>query len=159
MLSGEAWTRSRKKPGSRGSRSIDYCTRPLLSEPWILDVDTTVKPLYGHQEGAVVSYNPHKPGRPSHSYHCYMLANLRLILAVEVQAGNHHTSKHSAPGLWRLLDGLSPTERPTLLRGDAGWGNEPIMREAEQRSQPYLFKLRLTNGVKRAIERAMQTQD
>jgi hypothetical protein len=48
---------------------LDYCTRPLLSEPWILDVDTTVKPLYGHQEGAVVSYNPHKRGRPSHSYH------------------------------------------------------------------------------------------
>jgi hypothetical protein len=138
---------------------LDYCTRPLLGEPWILDVDTTVKPLYGHQEGAVVSYNPHKPGRPSHSYHCYMLANLRLILAVEVQAGNHHTSKHSAPGLWRLLDGLSPTERPTLLRGDAGWGNEPIMREAEQRGQPYLFKLRLTNGVKRAVERAMRAQD
>ena len=32
---------------------LDYCTRPLLDEPWILDVDTTVKPLYGHQEGAV----------------------------------------------------------------------------------------------------------
>ena len=41
---------------------------PLLSEPWILDVDTTVKPLYGHQEGAVVGYNPKKPGRPSHCY-------------------------------------------------------------------------------------------
>src|SRR5215472_9728529 len=59
---------------------LDYCTRPLLSEPWILDVDTTVKPLYGHQEGAVVSYNPHKPGRPSHSFHSYILANLRLVL-------------------------------------------------------------------------------
>src|SRR5271154_5144897 len=47
---------------------LDYATRPLLSEPWILDIDTTVKPLYGHQEGAVVSYNPHKRGRPSHSY-------------------------------------------------------------------------------------------
>jgi len=44
---------------------------PLLSEPWILDVDTTVKPLYGHQEGAVVSYNPHKRGRPSYRYHGY----------------------------------------------------------------------------------------
>src|SRR4030088_1174254 len=87
-----------------------------------------------------------------------MLANSRLILAVEEQAGNH-TSKHSAAGLWRLLDGLSPAERPTLLRGDAGWGSEPIMREAEQRGQPYLFKLRLTNGVKRAVERAMRTQD
>src|SRR5690242_9613565 len=42
---------------------LDYCTRPLLREPWILDVDTTVKPLYGHQEGAVVGYNPKKPGR------------------------------------------------------------------------------------------------
>src|ERR1700746_3412863 len=50
---------------------LDYCTRPLLSEPWILDADTSVKPLYGHQEGAVVSYNPHKAGRPSHSYHLY----------------------------------------------------------------------------------------
>jgi hypothetical protein len=37
---------------------LDYCTRPLLGEPWILDVDTTVKPLYGHQEGAVLGYNP-----------------------------------------------------------------------------------------------------
>jgi hypothetical protein len=39
-------------------------------------------------------------------------------------------------GLWRLLDGLSRTERPTLLRGDAGGGNEPVVREAEQRGQP-----------------------
>jgi hypothetical protein len=138
---------------------LDYCTRPLLCEPWILDTDTTVKPLYGHQEGAVVGYNPHKPGRPSHSYHSYMLANLRLILAVEVQPGNAHTSKHAAPGLWRLLDSFSPQERPALIRGDANWGNEPIMREAEQRHQPYLFKLRLTKGVKRAIERAMHEQD
>ena len=46
---------------------LDYCVAPLLNEPWILDVDVTVKPLYGHQEGAVKGYNPHKPGRPSHT--------------------------------------------------------------------------------------------
>ena len=40
---------------------------PLLDAPWILDTDTTIKRLYGHQEGAVVSYHPRKPGRPSHS--------------------------------------------------------------------------------------------
>ena len=50
-------------------RHLDYCTAPLLAEPWILDIDTTVKPLYGRQEGAVVGYNPKKPGRPSHCYH------------------------------------------------------------------------------------------
>jgi hypothetical protein len=115
---------------------LDYCTRPLLSEPWILDVDTTVKPLYGHQEGAKVSYNPQKPGRPSHSYHSYMLANLRLILAVEVAPGNEHTSKHSAPGLWKLLDHLPSPHKPALIRGDANFGNEPVMREAEQHGHP-----------------------
>ena len=84
-------------------RHLDHTFRPLLGEPWILDVDTTVKPLYGWQEGAVVGYNPHKPGRPSHTYHTYAIAELRLILEVEVQAGNQHASKHSAPGLWALL--------------------------------------------------------
>ena len=109
---------------------------PLLSEPWILDIDTTVKPLYGHQEGAVVSYNPHKPGRPSHSYHCYMIGNLRLVLAVEVAPGNQHTSKHSSPRLWEYLDGLAAELQPWLIRGDVGFGNEPVIREAERRRRP-----------------------
>ena len=42
---------------------------PALGLPWILDIDVTVKPLYGHQQGAEIGYNPQKPGRPSHVYH------------------------------------------------------------------------------------------
>ena len=125
---------------------------PLLAEPWILDIDTTVKPLYGHQEGAVIGYNPKKPGRPSHSYHTYSMAGVRLVLDVDVVAGNEHTSKHFAPGLWVLLDRIPRDLWPSLLRGDCGFGNEPIMREAEQRGMAYLFKLRLTANVKRMIE-------
>jgi len=48
---------------------LHHCFDPLLQEEWILDCDTTVKPLYGHQQGAEIGYNPHKPGRPSHTYH------------------------------------------------------------------------------------------
>lgn len=77
---------------------------PLLTQPWILDSDVTVKPLYGHQEGAEVGYNPHKPGRPSHTYHTYMIANLRLVLDVEVKPGTDTAASHSSPGLWELLD-------------------------------------------------------
>src|SRR6266446_5932295 len=66
---------------------LDYSVAPLLDEPWVLDVDTTIKPLYGEQEGAELGYNPHKPGRPSHCYHTYMLSNLRLVLGVDVQPG------------------------------------------------------------------------
>ena len=45
------------------TRSPEYCYYPLPEEDWILDVDATIKQLYGHQEGAEVSYNPTKPGK------------------------------------------------------------------------------------------------
>jgi hypothetical protein len=61
---------------------------PLLTTPYILDLDPTVKVLYGHQEGAEVGYNPQKPGRRSHCYHTYFIASLRLVLDVEVHPGN-----------------------------------------------------------------------
>ncbi len=57
------------------------CYEPLLTEPWILDVDMTVKSLYGNQEGAEVGYNPHKPGRPSHTYHTYFIGKLSVSVA------------------------------------------------------------------------------
>ena len=164
VVSEDAVRRALSKIAAEAGRAwlqeqLDYCTRPLLREPWILDVDTTVKPLYGHQEGAVVGYNPKKPGRPSHTYHSYMLANLRLVLEVEVQAGNQHAAKHSAPGLWTLLDRLGPQCAPWLLRGDRDWGNEGVISEAERRGQAYLFKLRLTRRVKQVLERAMRDDD
>ncbi|MGE5945484.1 MAG: transposase [Betaproteobacteria bacterium] len=136
-------------------RHLDYTFRPLLGEPWILDVDTTIKPLYGRQEGAVVGYNPHKPGRPSHTYHTYAIAELRLMLEVEVQAGNQHASKHSAPGLWALLARIGRAAWPRLVRGDCDWGTEANMSRAEREDLSYLFKLRLTRNAKRLIERAM----
>jgi hypothetical protein len=80
---------------------LDYCSSPPLSEPWMLDVDSTIKPLYGQQEGAMVGYNPHKPGRPSHCYHTYLMANLRLVLGVDVQPGDGHTPKQGQAVLLR----------------------------------------------------------
>jgi hypothetical protein len=84
----------------------------LLEEPWAWDVDTTVKPLCGHQEAAKVGYNPQKPGRPSHAYHSYFIANLRLVMEVAVQAGNQTAASYAQPGLWELLDGLPKQSQP-----------------------------------------------
>ena len=79
---------------------LDDTLRPLLSEPWILDCDTTIKTLYGHQEGAEVGYNPHKPGRPSHAYHTFLMAGVRLVLDVVVTPGTRQGSKTSQAPLW-----------------------------------------------------------
>ena len=132
---------------------LDQCTAPLLGEGWILDADTTVKPLYGHQEGAVLGYNPKKPGRPSHAYHTFFLANLRLVLDVDVMPGNQHAANHSAPGLWALLERIGRDRWPKLLRADKGFATDALMTACEARGLPYLMRLRLTKNVKRAIER------
>ena len=133
-------------------------TRPLLTTPWILDLDATVKCLYGKQEGAVVGYNPKKPGRPSHCYHSALMANTRLALAVEVMAGNATAPTHSMPGIWAWLDSLPKAERPALLRGDVAYGSESVLREAEARDQPYLTKLRLTKNVKGLIKKLFRRE-
>jgi hypothetical protein len=124
---------------------------PLLDEPWILDVDSTVKPLYGHQEDAKVGYNPTKPGRPSHVYHSYLIGNLRMVLEVEVQAGNQMASSYAQPDLWELLDGLEKSRQPTFLRGDCAWGTERAMVGAEDRKIAYVFKLKQTAKTKKLI--------
>jgi len=126
---------------------------PLLELPWILDADITVKPLYGEQEGAVIGYNPQKPGRPSHTYHTYMIANLRLVLEVEVQAGNKAHSNHSLPGLIALLKRLPDNCKPEFVRGDIGYGTDNMMKELEALLQPYLFKLKRSKYVKELIHK------
>jgi hypothetical protein len=138
---------------------IGHTALGLLEAPWILDVDVTVKPLYGKQQGAKVGYNPHKPGRPSHTYHSYQVSGLRLMLGVDVLAGNESHANHTLPGLLALLDALPDHKRPKLVRGDAGLGLEPILSALEERGQAYLFKLRLTQNVKRYIEKLFWEQD
>jgi hypothetical protein len=63
----EPWTR----------QALMASVREALDRPWILDMDATIKPLYGRQEGAEIGYNPHKPGRPSHVLHTFRVGNLR----------------------------------------------------------------------------------
>ena len=128
------------------NRHLAKTTQPLLTTPWILDLDATVTCLYGKQEGAVVGDHPKKPGRPSHRYH-----NAWMAVAVDVP-GNETAPRHRMPGIWAWLDALPNAERPALLRGDIAYGSESVLREAEARDQPHLTKLRLTKHVKALIK-------
>jgi hypothetical protein len=130
-----------------------------LNTPWILDIDTTIKTLFGKQSGAGVSYNPHKPGRPSHALHTYFVSHLRMVLDVVVSPGKQHTAANARPGLSEILDTLSKDQLPALVRGDCGFGNEPFIAELEKRGQPYLFKLRQTSGVKKLLMRQFARKD
>jgi hypothetical protein len=140
-------------------QALAESTREALGTAWILDADTTIKLLYGHQDGADISYNPIKPGRPSHVIHTYWIANVRLVLDAEVQNGKAHAARHSLPRLIDLLKALPTEQRPRLVRGDIAFGVDPVMSELEGMAQPYLFKLKQSAGVKRLIERLWRHTD
>ena len=128
---------------------------PVLKAPWICDIDVTVKTIYGRQEGAQVGYNPHKPGRPAHAYHTFFISRLRLALDVVVAPGKQFHSRAVSQKFWEWWERLSAQHRPYLLRGDCGFGNENFMVECERlnRQQRYLFRLRLSKGGVRLIEK------
>jgi len=128
---------------------------PVLQEPWICDIDVTIKTVYGRQEGAQVGYNPHKAGRAAHAYHTFFISRLRLALDVVVTPGKQFHSRAVCETFWRWWELLSARQRPYLLRGDCAFGNQNFMVECESphRRQPYLFRLRLSRGCVRLIEK------
>jgi hypothetical protein len=144
------------EPWMRGA--LMASVREALERPWVLDMDATIKPLYGRQEGAEVGYNPHKPGRPSHVLHTFWVGNLRLVLDAVLSSGKQHTSGHAKAAMARLLDELGD-KAPALVRGDCGYGNEDIIDVCEQRGLRHLLRLRKTANVKRLIERLFRRED
>lgn len=57
------------------------------------------------------------------------MTGLRLTLDAEVLAGNHSHFNHTLPGWVPLPEHLVPDQRPYLVRGDCGFGNDRVMRE------------------------------
>ena len=129
-------------------KHLKKCYEPLLLEIWILDVDTTIKPLYGRQEGAEICYNPSKPGRPAHVIHTYSMAETRLILDSEVLPGNQQAAAYSLPRLIEIIEELPLEQRPSLIRGDCAFGNEKVLSPLEHLGSNYLFKVKLTKKAK-----------
>lgn len=128
-----------------------------LDQPWNLRSGRDHQTDLGHQEGAEIGYNPHKPGRPSHAYHTLFVRRLRLALDVEVHPGKEHAAMHGMANVWRVLEKLPIHRRPWLLCGDANYGNERVLVECESHHQKYLFRQRGTAKVYQLI-RALEQQ-
>lgn len=130
---------------------------PLLTERYILDLDTSVKLVYGRQEGAEIGYNPQRPGRPSQSLHVGFIGGLRLLVSMDVQGGKAHGARHMAPKTWGWVDSLPPDCKPALIRGDIGFGNEGYLCACEARDLSHLFKIKMSKKVQTLI-RKLATQ-
>ncbi len=123
-----------------------------LPERLILDWDSSVQTKYGHQEDACVGYNPAKPGRKSFHPLMAIAAGTRLCASYHFRPGGTVTASGWIEAMAQARHNLGK-HAVWLKRGDLGLGHEQIMASHEQTpgSPHFLFKLKLTRNVRRAL--------
>ena len=121
-------------------------------EKLILDRDTTVPTKYGRQEGVMVGYNPQKRGRKSFHPLLAVAAGTRLGPYYRFRRGDTVTAIQWESPMEQCQSWLGKV-RVRLNRGDLGLGHERVCawHEAQAGRPHYLFRLKLTTNVKRAI--------
>ena len=120
----------------------------------IAEWDSTVVLRYGKQEDAAVGYNPQKTGHPSHHPLACVISGTRLCLHMEWRKGNTVSASGWTEAMEKVWRSPVAQHRIRLNRGDVGFGQKPIMARHEQGQgmrPSYLFKLKLTANVKKAI--------
>lgn len=143
------------------SQWVDQSTQDIwkvLPERFIQDWDSTVQTRYGSQEGAEVGYNPMKRGRPSHHPLFAIIGGSRLCSYYGLRSGKSASSTGVIEAIEESYRWLG--RYPWLNRADIGFANNKVMSWHEQSAQrpDYLFKLKLTGNVKKAIQLIPQEQ-
>lgn len=112
-----------------------------LCRGWI-DVDSTVKTVYGRQEGAEKGYNPTKKG--AHSYHPLVAfcSHTKEILQAWLRSGSAYTS-NGIVGFMQQLAAQMPPRMRLLFRGDSGFFVGELMDWLDQAGHGYLIKVKL----------------
>lgn len=134
------------------------CQRPRPLRRVLLDLDSTVLTLYGHQEKARVGYNPRKRGRPSyHPLVCFE-GQTKDCWHGELRAGDAHTASGTVWLLRACFAKLPETVRQIRVRADAGFYDYKVIRAIEARRGKFVIVARLTPPLKRLIPGLMYTE-
>lgn len=110
---------------------------------WI-DVDSTVKTVYGDQEGAAKGYNPEKRGAKSYHPLLAFCTDTKEILQGWLRTGNAYTSNGVVAFMQQLLAHL-PNRVQVVFRGDSGFFVGELLKLLDERGHGYLIKVKLKN--------------
>ena len=117
----------------------------------ILDLDSTVVTVFGHQAQAEVGYNPRYRGKRSYNPLLCLEANSSLLWDTELRAGNVGTWDGSVELLASCFGSLPSDVRELRVRADAGFGYGPVLDILEARPAQYAVVARMTAGLKRKL--------
>jgi hypothetical protein len=139
-------------------RLNDRLLRQFIHQPehrsrLIFDLDSTVLTVFGHQEGAVVGYNPRYRGKRSYDPLLCLEANSAFLWDTELRPGDAGTWAGSVELLASSFLSIPPDIREVRVRADAGFGYDPVLTVLEQRATEYAVVARLTSSLKRVLGR------
>ncbi len=114
-----------------------------VRQMWI-DVDSTVKTVYGHQEGTDKGYNPEKRGALSYHPIIAFCCETKEIMQAWLRPGSSYTSNGIVEFMKQLLAHL-PNRVRIVFRGDSGFFVGALLALLESLGHGYLIKVKLRN--------------
>lgn len=128
---------------------------PRLPESLILDLDSTVETVYGHQQGAAKGVNSYKRGRKS--YHPLLVyeGQSKMLLNAALRPGNTSSSTDVLPFAEETL-GLLQSRHVRYARFDKGFGGEDFYAFWESRDIGYVGKMKGTTRLQDQVNACRQ---
>lgn len=121
-----------------------------------LDLDSSVVPRFGEQEGAMYGYNKHRPGTASHRPLFAFVADWRMVLNAWLRPGNTDDKNGTTDFVEEALALLGDRHRVGLIRADAGFYDGKFAAALEEKKIDYIISARFTKPLRHRV--AEQTQ-
>ena len=115
----------------------------------VLDADSTVKTVYGHQGGAAVGYDPHKKGAKSYHPLLLFLSDAKWVINTWFRSGSAYTSNGIVDFLKQSSTYLTESEH-VFFRADSGFFSGLLFDWLEEKGWDYLVKVKL-KGLKELL--------
>jgi hypothetical protein len=113
----------------------------LQCQKWV-DADSSVKIVYGRQEGSAKGYNPHKRGAPAYHALLAFCTETKEILQAWLRTASASTSNGIVEFMKQLLAQL-PRHHRTVLRAESGFFVGALMDLLDLGGHGYLIKVKL----------------
>jgi hypothetical protein len=145
-----------KRAGQHQSVQVDRVTGQLARQvhkqskntkrgPAWIDFDSTVKSVYGDQQGAEKGFNPHKKGQKSYHPLLAFLASNKECLHSKWRPGSAYTANGAAEFFAEAFRRLPAHHCRYAVRADSGFFGDGFLSAIEQANCDYLVKVKLKN--------------
>lgn len=117
-----------------------------------LDADSTVKTVYGNQEGAAKGFNSKHKGAKSYHPLLAFVSELKIVVNSWFRTGSAYTGNGICEFIKQTKAILPPTIKRVFFRADSGFFNGALFDLLESYQWKYLVKVKLKN-LKQLLER------